>query len=149
MTLLATSLGLPKKYTSFHAFAPSPKTIKPSAHPRGDSKLNHEDVKANLEEKSSDPPNLAESRNNQESKMKKRLSKLPAALAANFHRPKLKALKDKGKQSIGEEDGTDNFVVIQPISNATPISRPPALPTYSRRSMKFELLMRYIKVETR
>ena len=145
MTLLAVALGLPRKHSSPLASVPLPKTNKPSAHPRGDSKLNQEEVKANLEEKSND---LAESRNNHESKVKKRLSKLPAALAANFHRPKLKAIKDKGKQSIGEEDETDNFVIIQPISNAEPITRPPGLHLGHRRSMKFELLMYYIKVGT-
>ena len=137
---LAADLGLSEKISSPNSFLPSPRANKspspaPAVHPRAVPKAIPEDGKANFDEKPSDPKNPAELRSNQESKVKNRLSKLPAALAANFHKPRLKAIRGRGKKSIEGDDETDNFVIIQPIGNPAPNTRPPAPLHGIRRSM--------------
>ena len=146
MSALAADLGLSKKFSSPGMSAPLAKiksTSSPDlpAKPRVESKVNQEGVKANVEEKSSDLKSPVESRNSPESKVRKRLSKLPGALAANFHRPKLKMIKERGKQSVGDDD--DNFVIIQPVAKEAPSVRPPALLLEPRRSMNLRFLIGY------
>jgi len=131
VSALATALGLSEKISSPNSFLIPPKADKspsptPAAHLRATKKAIPEEGKAIFDEKPVALRNPVESRSNQESKVKNRLSKLPAALAANFHKPRLKAIKGKGKKSIESDDEVDNFVIIQEMNSAAPSTRPAA-----------------------
>ena len=138
---LATALGLSGNLPPSQNYKTVKKVSKsspPLSPPRPRGETSPEEPKVSSEDRTGDPKATAEPRNNQESKAKKRLSKLPSALAANFHMPRLKRNKFKGKQSPSEDDEIDNFVIIPSANNAAPHCQPPALPLGYRRSMKFD-----------
>lgn len=119
---LAIELGLSENIASLQNFTPVQKANKTSptaspARPRGNSKLSQDETA------------------NQESKAKKRISKLPAALGVNFHIPKLKRNKLKGKLSLSEDYETDNSGLIGSSNDDVPRSQPPPLPYGNRRRM--------------